>query len=171
MKVKSLLLITTICLSTIPIYLQSAPSYAQPEARFYCGFTHKLEPATMVAVKGAESSQSIVVWTPQFGMTAQQRCDRVSIRFREAYKRGNLVLMTGLDTDGKGLVCAVSSARQQCQQAGTVFLFKTANTNEAQGIISRLNNFVRNQGGSTTGQVSSSSKSIDMRQFIGAISN
>jgi hypothetical protein len=169
------LLSVAISLSTISILLQTLPTFAQsPQVGFYCGFTQKLEPATMIAIAGNDrGDRSIVVWRHKLDrLSPKQRCERAAQRFQSAWNRGNFnYLVPGVDrTNGQGLICAVSAKNDVCQPKN--ILFAVENAREAQNVSLRLLENMKHPGvgGGSVIYQSSSAQAIDMQELINALS-
>jgi hypothetical protein len=175
MNVKFLLLPVAIAGAIIASLLQSLPTFAQSQhIGFYCGFTQKLEPATMIAIEGNDrGDRSIVVWRHKLNnLTPKQRCDRAAQKFQAAWNRGNFnYLVPGVDnTNGQGLICAVSAKSDLCQSKN--MLFEVENAREAQNVSVRLLENMKRPGigsGSVIYQ-SSSAQAIEMKDLINSIS-
>jgi Circadian oscillating protein COP23 len=173
MKICFKISIASIVLSTIQIYFPSLPAIAQPQVRFYCGYTADLEPTTSIATKGNDQgNQTLVVWRYKLGnMSPQQRCDDSVKKLRIAWDRGNFHhLVAGENKDGKGLICAMNSNRDVCLQKDAIFVVK--NSKEAIDITSRLFEAIQKPrvGGKPIYE-SSSVRSIDMQELIKSITN
>jgi Circadian oscillating protein COP23 len=174
MKIGFQISIASIVLSIIPIYFQSLPAIAQPQVRFYCGYTADLEPTTSIATRGNDQgNQTLVVWRYSLrNMSPQQRCDDSVKKFQAAWNRGNFHhLVAGINnTNGQGIVCAMSSRQNICLPKDALFAVK--NDKEAKDITSRL--FAAIQRPTVGGKPiyeSSSAQSIDMQELIKFITN
>lgn len=162
-------------IAIIPLSFQPSPTIAQSQhVGFYCGFTQKLEPATMIAIEGNDSGdRSIVVWRRKLNnLSPKQRCDRAAQSFQSAWNRGNFnYLVPGFNnTNGQGLICAVSAKTDVCQAKN--MLFAVENAREAQSVSTRLlENMKRPKvGGGSVIYQSSSAQAIDMKELISSFS-
>jgi Circadian oscillating protein COP23 len=170
MNIKLSFISTSIGLSTISTAVFSLPTIAQNrQVGFYCGFTHNLEPATMIAIKGNDQgNQPIVVWRHKLGnLSPKQRCELAAQRFQAAWNRGNFnYLVSSVDnTNGQGLICAASSKRGSCEAKN--ILFNVENAREAQSISNRLLlNMKRPVGGTPIYESNPPAQSIDMQELI-----
>ncbi|WP_310487706.1 COP23 domain-containing protein [Chamaesiphon sp. VAR_69_metabat_338] len=171
MNAKFLLLSVALVAPTIATF----PTLAQSQhVGFYCGFTQKLEPATMIAIEGNDrGDRSIVVWRHKLNnLSPKQRCDLAAQRFQAAWNRGNFnYLVPGIDnTNGQGLICAVSAKSDVCQTKN--MLFAVENAREAQNVSTRLLENMKRPGvgGGTVIYQSSSAQAIDMKDLINSFS-
>jgi Circadian oscillating protein COP23 len=159
----------------LPILLQPLPTFAQSQhVGFYCGFTQRLEPATMIAIEGNDrGDRSIVVWRHKLNnLSPKQRCDQAAQKFQVAWNGGKFnYLVPGVDnTNGQGLICAVSGKNDVCQPKN--MLFAVENAREAQNVSTRLLENMKRPGvgsGSVIYQ-SSSAQAINMQDLINSLS-
>jgi Circadian oscillating protein COP23 len=175
MNVKFLPIAVAISGAIMPILLQPLPTFAQSQhVGFYCGFTQKLEPAMMIAIEGNDrGDRSIVVWRHKLNnLSPKQRCDRAAQRFQAAWNRGNFnYLVPGVDnTNGQGLICAVSTKSDACQSKN--MLFEVENAREAQNVSARLLENMKRPGvgGGSVIYQSSSAQAIDMKDLVNSFS-
>jgi hypothetical protein len=161
--------IIAICLiSSIAIDRQNSV-LAQSNVRFFCGATEEInqKPATVIASRGYQ--RTIVVWEyPMGNMTAQERCDRVTPLFQQAWEQRRFNLRPGTDrTTGQGIICAVRKRDNTCE--GKNKLFSLRSGADAKEITSRLLAAIQTGGVSSPVPQSSSSESIDLQELVNFI--
>ena len=161
-----------IALLIISTAVMSSPTLAQSQnVAFYCGRTTQNEPATVMQVKGIEATRTIVVWKNGFGnMPAKKRCELVSEKFQTAWNQGDFKkLVPKIERNsGKGILCALLSEKQVCQEKD--ILFRVNNAAKADSLVADLFQAMSSKVGSPIYQ-SSSAQSIDMQELIKSISD
>lgn len=135
------LLITGSCLIWI-VSLLSTSVHAQDKVKiqFYCDRTNNGEPVTVIRRydRGNPSPSKIemVVWRKN-PKTAVKRCESISGKMQSMWDTGHFsTLGNGLNSNGQGMICALSSPSSTCNNSNLLFTVK--NLEESKEIIDRV---------------------------------
>ncbi len=154
----------------MPSSLQASesPINVAEKAIFYCGHTEKKDPATMIAFKERDKSQTIVVWTTQSKANNQKRCEDAANKLMALSEQGNFFLRAGKNQKtGEGLICG-TAAETSCRSGGNI-LFSTKNEGAAQDITNKLYDAIKNRTVGSPIKQSSSAEAIDMQELINSM--
>jgi hypothetical protein len=157
----------------IPVLIFPSSSLANKKGtvQFFCGRVNQdsiIIPTTQVMATGNSEAVSLILWkyTPPKGMTNQQRCEIVSKRFDDAWKRGSFdKLIAGIDkASGLGLICAVRYTERTCDRSNLLFSLNTGS--DAEDMLNRIRGTLSNPDKGSPISQSSGENEIDMQLVI-----
>jgi|GEM_PF-2493183 len=163
------LVIISICSIWIGSFLPiSIRAQGNAKVDFYCDRNERGEPVTVIRRYDSPSKIEIIVWRKN-PKTAADRCENISRKMRAMWERGDFnYLGNGSDSNGRGLICALSYKQRTCDR--TNLLFTVNNFKESQEIIDETR---KRAGGKPPRPIEQSGGGlleIDMQDLVKALS-
>ena len=91
------------------------------ESRYFCGRTRDNRPATLVNTLTGRII-TIIIWE---GRYSRDRCEFVSRRFEESYRRGSLKYLKSSYLNGYNVICSVEKYDEECTDTEQILIYLT----------------------------------------------
>ena len=124
-KIGSFLSISALAITAS--FTASQPALSQG-AEFVCGTSAEGLPATIVR-SAKHGDKTMIVWSSSHfagsGYNNQRRCNDVTQKFQDFYKKGTLKYLVNGTSNGQAIICAIPNKKTACNGKTQLYTLKT----------------------------------------------